>query len=144
MAAASVGAVSAGPSLKNLKSGNGGYVVTFGKSSDVSPQSMLVSPMSSMGNTIKQGQTQWAQKTVVGNPTTIYTDVYWGNPTNSISLTVYTPDGYVLGPVYDNIEGIINGDIPLAITRSGGVASGTYYYQIYGYRISGSQYYTFS
>ena len=149
MTAASVGAASAisnnGPDLKNLKSGTGGYVLSFGKSSSPSTQGMSIMALSQpLSNTIIQGQTQWAQKTIGGSPPTIYTDIYWGNTYNSISVIIYTPDGYVLGPAYDNVEGIINGDMPITISRPGGVANGMYYYQIYGYRISGSQYYTFS
>ncbi len=146
LTAASVGAASAGPDMTKLKSGTGGYVVTFVKSPDVSSKSLVANTVSTMSlqNIICQGQIQWAQKTISGHPTTIYTDVNWGNPANSLSLTVYTPDGYVLGPYYDNVEGVLNGYIPLALTRSGGVTPGTYYYQICGYRVTGSQYYTFS
>ena len=152
MAAASVGAVSAGtssvssaPTLKHLKPGTGGYVVTFGKSSSSSASAQSMSAMAVvLQNVIFSGQNEWAQKVVYGNPLTIYTDVSWDNSANSISVTVYTPDGYVLGPVYDNIDGRTNGDIPLSISKSGGVSPGSYYYQMYGYRISGAQYYTFS
>jgi hypothetical protein len=59
-------------------------------------------------------------------------------------MRIYTPDGYVLGPFYDNFDGLLNGDIPVLISRSSGVSQGTYYYEIYGDRVSGWQYYTFT
>jgi hypothetical protein len=146
MMTVSVGAVSAkssdGPSLKHIKPGNGGYVVTIGNSV-YSGQGLAVQPMS-LSNTISQGRTQWAQKTISGYYTSIGADLYWGNPSNSLRMRIYTPDGYVLGPFYDNFDGLLNGDIPVLISRSSGVSQGTYYYEIYGDRVSGWQYYTFT
>ena len=145
IAAASVSAASAGsgPNLNNLKSGNGGYTVTFGDKSTSAGQNLVIQPMS-LNNYITQGQVLWAQKTVSGFSTYIDADLYWGNPSNSLSLTVYTPDGYVYGPYYDNCDGLLNGNIPVQLTKSSGIADGTYYYEIIGCKVTGSQYLTFT
>ncbi len=143
MASASVSAANAAPSLTATKPGNGGYTVTFGSQGSNVAADSVMQPMS-LNNNIMQGQTQWAQKTLSGYTTTTGADLYWGNPSNSLRLRIYTPDGYVLGPYYDNCDGRLNGDIPVQISKSGGLPQGTYYYEIYGDKVSGSQYYTFS
>jgi hypothetical protein len=143
IAAASVSAASAGsgPNLNNLKSGNGGYIVTQGGKSPSAMQSLTAQPMvSPIYGSIVQSQTEWAQITITGYTTSFCAELYWGNPSNSLSLTAYTPDGYVLGPYYN----MGNGNIDITISRSSGVTDGTYYFKIYGNQVVGSQSYTFS
>jgi len=115
--------------------GPGGYVITFVKS-----QPGLIRPMA-VYNTIQQGQYQWQSKNVNYYIERLPFDLYWGNPTNSLRLRIFTPDGYVLGPFYDSSDGSTNGEINIYITRSGGVAQGTWYTEVYGDRVSGSQSY---
>ncbi len=141
MATAQVSAASAGYKKTDTK----GYVVTVDKKPSTSSftiSSGLISPMASYQNWITQGDHQYAQKTITGYYTSFPVELYWGNPVNSLSLKIYTPDGAVLGPFYDNIDGRINGDIPLIISRSSGISQGTYYFEIYGDRVSGWQSYT--
>jgi hypothetical protein len=116
--------------------GHGGYSVTFLKS-----QPDTIRPMIVYGS-ISQGQTQWQSKLVNYYTTSLPFDLYWGNPSNSLRLRIFTPDGYVLGPFYDASDGTYNGEIYLAVTRSGGVAQGTWYTEVYGDRVSGSQSYS--
>jgi hypothetical protein len=113
------------------KAGNGGYVVAFVKSQPG------IHPM--ISSTIHQGEYQWPYKTINYYTTTVNFDLYWGNPTNSLRLRIFTPDGYVLGPFYDSSDGTINGAIDIDVSRSGGVAQGTWTEEVYGYSVSGAQ-----
>ena len=142
---ASASAASA-DSSKNIKPGDGGYIVTIGKSNYDGSSNKLTdfSILASSSDFIAQGQTKWGYKVVSGYVTSFGAELYWGNPSNSLSMTIITPDGYVLGPYYDIIDGRLNGDIPIVISRSTGVAQGTYAFRIYGYQVSGLQYFTFS
>ena len=113
----------------------GGYQVTFVKTLPGGIQPMIM-------NSISQGQYQWAGKLVNYYTESVQFDLYWGNPTNSLRLRIFTPDGYVLGPYYDASDGAINGNIYAIVSRSGGVAQGTWYSEVYGDRVSGSQSYS--
>jgi hypothetical protein len=128
-------AAAAKPGDSATKTGNGGYVVTFPKS-----QTGTIHPMLAY-NTISQGQYQWAGKNVNYYTTRLPFDLYWGNPSNSLRLRIFTPDGYVLGPYYDSSDSIVNGEINIYITRSGGVAQGSWAMEVYGYSVSGYQSY---
>jgi hypothetical protein len=126
-------AVKAGDSVS--VAGPGGYVITFVKN-----QPGLIRPMT-VYNTIQQGEYQWQYKNVNYYTELLPFDLYWGTPSNSLRLKILTPDGYLLGPYYDFSDGSSNGDIGIAITRSGGVAQGTWQTEVYGYSVSGSQSY---
>ena len=71
-------------------------------------------------------------------------DLYWGNPSNSLRLIIFTPDGYVLGPFYDSSDGSTNGEVYINICRDNGVAQGNWYTEVYGYSVSGLQSYWIS
>ncbi len=123
---------------KNVKPGTGGYIVTFVKK-DKDP--MTFNAMASYG-LIRQGEYKWHTQLVNYYTTSLPIDLYWGNTANSLRLRIYTPDGYLLGPYYDWSDGATNGNIYLVISRPGGVAQGTWYYEVYGDRVSGSQSYS--
>ena len=55
---------------------------------------------------------------------------------------IYTPSGSVLGPYYDNADGAVNGRIRLNIQNSNGIETGTWKYEVYGYRVTGTEDYT--
>jgi hypothetical protein len=130
---------SSGPNLNNLKAGNGGYSVTLGSKSTGATQNLAAQPMvSPIYGSIVQGQTEWAQITVTGYTTSLTADLWWGT-SNTLSLTIYTPDGYVFGPYSSN-----TGNLEPTISRSTGISDGTYYFEIYGQQVVGSQSYTFS
>lgn len=133
------GAASAG-TAKN--SNTSGYVVI-----PVSPDTFStvgqISPMVSQYS-IVQGQTNWHTKYIGSGCPGYYADLNWGNPSNSLQLTIFTPDGATLGPYYDSSDGQTNGRILLYITKGGGnLPVGTYYHEVYGLSVSGVQYYTF-
>jgi hypothetical protein len=92
--------------------------------------------------TITQGKTNWHTKDVTTFITTLNVDLNWGNSGNSLRLTIYSPDGYVFGPYFDNADGVINGRINLNIRNPNGIARGTWYYEVYGYSVVGTQSYS--
>ncbi|MBU4220265.1 MAG: peptidase domain-containing protein [Euryarchaeota archaeon] len=89
--------------------------------------------------TITQGQTNWHTKDVTTFITTLNVDLNWGNPGNSLRLTIYSPDGYVFGPYFDIDDGSINGRINRYINNPNSIAKGTWYYEVYGYSVSGTE-----
>ena len=117
------------------KAGNGGYTVKF-----VKQDPNAIRPMTVYGS-ISQGQYQWQSRLINYYTTSVNFCLWWGNPSNSLRLRIFTPDGYVLGPFYDSYDGGIDGAIGVQVYRSGGVAQGTWYTEVYGDRVSGSQSY---
>jgi hypothetical protein len=118
------------------KVGDGGYVVKFLKA----PASGGFSTLSV--SSISQGEYKWHPRLINYYTEYVLIDLNWGNPSNSLRLRVFTPDGYVLGPAYDSSDGSINGRIYMQISRSGGVAQGTWYAEVYGYQVAGVQSYS--
>jgi len=116
-----------------------GYIVTSGDNTIRMPEIPALATTS-----ISQGQTVYYSTSVPSGKTAFYTDLNWGTPANSLSLTIYTPDASVLGPYYDAADGRTDGRINLKISKSGGLPSGTWSSKVYGYRISGSQSYSHS
>lgn len=100
-----------------------------------------IMPMS-ISDSITQGETNWWTRGLSQYSTTMEFDLYWGNPSNSLRMRIYAPDGYVYGPYYDNCDGSLNGYIPCTLYKSGGLPQGTYYVEIYGASVSGTQSYT--
>lgn len=143
-AAIAIAPVSAANADTKNSADSHGYVITIGTGHSTGKLPVAgTSPMTSISNSIGQGQFQYASKTISGYCPGFNIDLYWGNPSSSLRLRIYTPDGAVLGPYYDNWDGMLNGDIPVYISRSGGVAQGTYYFEIYGDSVpSGSQWYS--
>jgi cold shock CspA family protein len=116
-----------------------GYIVTSGDTTVHMPD---ISRLAS--SSLSQGQAIWYSTSVPSKKTAFSMDLYWGTPTNSLSLTIYTPDSSVLGPYYDAADGRTDGRISLRISKSGGLSSGTWSSKVYGDRISGSQSYSYS
>jgi len=135
-----VGAMTASASAATVdtkKIDDSGIIVTFNNKLS----SGTIIPMSSSG-TIIQGETQWRTKVVSGFTTSLSIGLYWGNPSNSLRLKIYAPDGSLYGPFYDNCDGRLDGFIPVTLTKNSGLPTGTYYIEIYGYSVQGIQSYT--
>ncbi|MFA6363866.1 peptidase domain-containing protein [Methanoregula sp.] len=113
---------------------NGGYTIVPAHGTGIIPLTVY--------NSITQGKTNWESKTVSSYITTLNVNLNWGNPSNSLQLTIYSPDGYVFGPYYDSSDGATDGRINLNIQNSNGIAEGTWYYKVYGYQVSGTQTYS--
>jgi len=56
-------------------------------------------------------------------------DLNWGDTTDSLRLRIYTPDGYVLGPYFDNADDAVDGRINLDIYNPDGIAKGKWRYE---------------
>lgn len=112
----------------------GGYRVVPAHDSGIHP--MTVS------GTISQGATNWHTKTISSYITSMNVNLNWGNPSNSLRLKIYSPDGYTFGPYYDSFDGVNDGRINLNIINSNGIARGTWYYEVYGDRVTGTQSYS--
>ena len=122
---------------KESLAGNGGYIVEPAHETGFGVMSIQTITAS-----ITQGVTNWHYKTVSSFITTLNVDLNWGNPANSLQLTIYSPDGYIFGPYSDSYDGSLNGRINLNIINSNGIAQGTWRYAIYGARVTGTQYYS--
>ncbi len=92
--------------------------------------------------TITQDETDWYYYVVSSGKTSMITDLYWGDTSDSLALTIFAPDG-TLGPYYDSSDGIIDGRVNLEISRIPGLAPGTWNFRVYGYYVTGSQNYNF-
>lgn len=121
---------------KNSSLVNGGYIVKPVKSSSGNIDPMIVY------DSITQGQTNWHGKVVSSYMTSLNVDLNWGNSANSLQLTIYSPDGHVFGPYYDADDGVIDGQINIDIDNPNGIAEGTWYAEVYGYHVTGTQSYS--
>ena len=91
---------------------DGGYVIEPGH--DTNMNSFGVQ---SVFATITQGRTNWHTKSVSSFITSLNVDLNWGNPSNSLRLKIYSPDGYTFGPYYDSFDGSNNGRINFYINK---------------------------
>jgi hypothetical protein len=113
----------------------GGYIVKAANSGSIASPSIVY-------DSITQGETNWHSTPIYGYITKLNVDLYWGNPSNSLQLTVYSPDGHTFGPYYDGADGVIDGRINIEIDNPDGIAQGTWYYKVYGYSVTGTQSYS--
>ena len=95
-----------------------------------------------VSSTIAQGEIDVYYRTISSGTPSMVTDLYWGNPANSLSLTIVAPDA-TLGPYYDSADGTVNGRIALSVSSPSGLTPGTWTFYIRGHSVSGSQAYSF-
>ncbi len=94
---------------------------------------------------ISQGQTITHNVNVGSGINYLEVDLNWGDTSDSLTLSVYTPSGSKLGTYYDSSDGSVNGRIHFNIDPSQGyVAQGTWKFKVYGESVSGTEDYTFS
>jgi hypothetical protein len=91
--------------------------------------------------TITQGETDWYSTYVAPGTTELIVDLNWGDTSDSLRLVIYAPDA-TLGPYYDSYDGTTNGRIALSISDSGGLYPGTWWFEVYGYNVTGTEDYT--
>jgi hypothetical protein len=119
----------------DISSYQGKYTVSFpGSSKIMSPDTVY--------DSVIQSETDWHSNTINTYMTKLTVDLYWGNPSNSLQLTIYSPDGYTFGPYYDGADGTIDGRTHIEISSSSGITQGTWYYKVYGYSVTGTQSYS--
>jgi hypothetical protein len=125
-----------GVSAQDVDSG-AGYTVTPARNLHLPP---VMSPLTV--GTITQGETDWYSWVVAPGTASITLDLNWGYAPNSLSLTAIAPDA-TIGPFYDASDGVTNGRIFMTISRTGGIAPGTWKFRVYGVSVVGTQSYNF-
>lgn len=118
------------------------YIITPAKETSLSNNNVMT-PLS----TQYLSQTQTLVHCVSIDSTTkfIEVDLNWGEKSDSLALTVYTPSGSNIGTYYDNSDGSINGRTHINICPSTAyVQSGTWKFKVYGASVSGTDKYTFT
>ncbi|WOX56263.1 hypothetical protein R6Y95_02745 [Methanoculleus palmolei] len=114
-----------------------GYVVTPAGDA-ISEENPPFTPMTA--GSIAQGETDWYSTDVPAGKTELIVDLNWSDSSDSLRLTVRAPDS-VLGPYYDAYDGV-NGRIYLRIKDSAGLCSGTWRFEVYGDKVTGTRDYT--
>jgi len=123
---------------KTITANSGEYIVTPAQSTDNTGGDIGIRLVY---DTITQGETNLHSKIVNTDITVLNVDLNWGDSTDSLRLKIHTADGYVLGPYFDNADGATDGRINLDITNPNGIAKGTWYYEVYGYSVTGTENY---
>jgi len=88
-------------------------------------------------DTITQGEADWYCKYISSSSFSVY--LVWNDPSNSLTLTIYSPNGDVYGPYHDADDGRIDGKITLKVEDA---EHGTWFFKVYGEDVSGVQIYT--
>ena len=134
------------------------YAVTFDKKDilDTTGKDYIVSPSTENSfdtesfifpqrstQSISQGQTITHNVNVGSGVNYLEADLNWGDTSDSLTLSVYTPSGSKIGTYRDSSDGSVNGRIHLNIDPSQGyVQQGTWSFKVYGESVSGTQSYT--
>jgi Bacterial pre-peptidase C-terminal domain. len=126
-----------GVSAQGTENGNAGYSVSPAGSLHM-PAVMLPTTV----GTISQGETDWYTFSFPSGKSSLTVDLNWGYVPDSLALTVIAPDG-TLGPYYDADDGVTDGRISITISRTGGIAPGTWRFKVYGMTVLGTQSYNF-
>ena len=87
-------------------------------------------------DSVRQGETDWFYEYVSSSSFDVY--LIWNNPSNSLTLTIYSPDG-TYQTFRDSSDGRVDGKIVLTISNA---QTGLWYFKVYGERVSGVQYYS--
>lgn len=92
-----------------------------------------------VSDTITQGETNWHSKPVSSYTTSLHVDLNWGDTSDSLRLKIYSPSDQLIGTFYDSSDGVIDGRININIYNPEGIELGTWHYQVYGYRVKGTE-----
>lgn len=104
-----------------------------------SGQNPTINAIDTVGSII-QGETDWYDYYIPSVPRVTVDLVWHKNPSNSLTLTIYRPDGIQLGPYHDADDGLSNGRIYLRLTESSGnFPAGTWRFKVYGESVQGSE-----
>jgi len=96
----------------------------------------LASVVRSIGGWIYPGETDVINKYIPSGKTTINVNLDWSghqhSGTDSVSLTIYTPDGSVLGTYLDTADEKTDEKISLVFSDSPSLPAGTWRFYVYG------------
>ncbi|OPY28874.1 MAG: hypothetical protein A4E28_01261 [Methanocella sp. PtaU1.Bin125] len=87
-------------------------------------ESDVPSPDSVYNNQISAGETRWHCADISDAVESVNIDLKWREGSHPLKLTIYTPDGHVLGPYEDSADGRTDGRINLNVAGPSGVAAG--------------------
>jgi hypothetical protein len=95
---------------------------------------------------VNKGVAKYYKVNVDSGVTSLELDLNWGNKNNSLSLTITTPSGEILGTDRDNSDGKVDGRIHIKIRASaeGYLKQGAWMFKVYGELVSGTEDYTFN
>lgn len=94
---------------------------------------------------ITQGQTITHNVNVGSGIDYLEVDLNWGDTSDSLALSIYTPSGSKIGTYHDDSDGSVNGRIHINIDPSQGyVEQGIWKFKVYGESVSGTEEYTFN
>jgi len=97
----------------------------------------------SIEGTIHPGEYQAVEKSVPTGVKTLKVDLDWSGHehpgTDSITLTITPPEGAVLGPYRDGVDGRTDEKIALTLSESGSLPSGTWKFLIFGENVPGAE-----
>lgn len=112
----------------------------------VRPSSGEIPPVSIQTyDSLTQGQTKTYYTNVGSSVNWLEVDLNWGDKTDSLSLTIYTPGSSRIGTYYDSSDGIIDGRIHIDIVPGQGyVEAGQWKYEAYGVSVVGTEDYNFN
>ncbi|MCK9581068.1 MAG: hypothetical protein M0Q92_11580 [Methanoregula sp.] len=91
-----------------------------------------------MDQLIMQGEKRPFHRLMPSNLTRFTYDLFWQDQQNSLKLSIFAPDG-MMGPYYDNSDGIVNGRIYVQVSREEGISPGDWYAVVEGERVNGTQ-----
>ncbi|KKG18507.1 hypothetical protein EO98_02565 [Methanosarcina sp. 2.H.T.1A.6] len=119
------------------------YIVSPWTENSLSTENSIISLRSTQY--ISQGQTIPHNVNVGSGVDYLEVDLNWGDTSDSLTLSIYTPSGSKIGTYRDNYDGSVNGRIRLNIDPSQGyVVQGTWMFKVYGESVSGTEDYTFN
>ncbi|AKB54123.1 hypothetical protein MSBR2_1287 [Methanosarcina barkeri 227] len=125
-----------------LNSTGENYIVSPWIENSFDIENSLLSILSTQS--ISQGQTITHNVNIGSGVNYLEVDLNWGDTSDSLTLSVYTPSGSKLGTYHDSSDGSVNGRIHFSIDPSQGyVQQGTWKFKVYGESVSGTQSYTF-
>jgi len=94
---------------------------------------------------ISQGQTINHYVSVGSGVNFLEVDLNWGDTSDSLALTIYSPSGTSLGTYHDSSDGSVNGRIHMNINPSSGyIQQGSWRFKVYGESVSGTEDYSFN
>lgn len=126
-----------------LDSAEKDYVVSSWTGNSFDIENSLFSTL--LTQSISQGQTITNNVNVGSGVNYLEVDLNWGDTSDSLTLSVYTPSGSKLGTYRDNSDGSVNGRVHFSIDPSQGyVQQGTWKFKVYGESVSGTEEYTFN
>ncbi|RLI79976.1 peptidase domain-containing protein [Archaeoglobales archaeon] len=89
-------------------------------------------------DSIRQGETDWFYQYISSSSFNVY--LIWNNPSNSLTLTIYSPNGEHQ-TFWDSSDGKVDGKIILTIKNA---EQDIWYFRVYGEKVTGVQYYSFT